>query len=362
MLESCERFMYYHVIINDGDIMKPKKCMLILAAVAILSLSLTHSACTIEDTQHGFGGCERCHPDVAANFTTSLHYTGAGMMDEYERGAAGHFGIDMDEYYSKWKCAGCHAVTCTKCHPGQNMYESHLYEVTIKTCEQCHAKKQTSTYVGDMPGHKSKGPNADVHYEYGLDCTDCHTASEIHGTGIEYDTQLAAVVVECEGCHKDVTESRSHTVHGDKIGCIACHTGWSLTCNGCHIDTRKGTKPTADEFYLGVDKDGQVTTFLKMEATIGNDTHTGYGAWYSHTITSTGKQCEFCHENEKVLLAGCEGQMLGEGGSLIPQATIDRIIGADITPPSGAKTIPGFAGLFVAVIIGIVYLTVRRRK
>ena len=298
------------------------------AIFVLVALAFSCYSCAADD---GFGGCENCHPDIAKNFNTSLHHTGSGMYDEYERGAAGHFDIDMDEYYEKWKCDRCHAVTCTNCHPGQNMYESHLYEVTIDTCEPCHKKKQTSTYVGDMPMHKSKGPNADVHYERGLECDDCHAASEIHGTGIDYATQLEATNVECEGCHKDVTESRSHTVHDDKLDCTACHTGWMLTCNGCHMDTRKGMTTSSEEFLLGVNKDGKVATFLKMDATIGNETHHGYGEWYAHTTSATGKECKFCHENPDVLGQGLDGQMIGEGGSLFDQATIDRILAADLT-------------------------------
>ena len=286
---------------------------------------MTAACCTAEDD------CGRCHQDIVDNFSTSLHHTGLGMFDEYEKGAAGHFNIDMDEYYDKFKCARCHAVSCTDCHPGQNMYESHLYEVTIETCEPCHDKKQTSTYVGDMPMHKAKGGNADVHYKRGLECDDCHASDELHGTGEKYATQLEATNVECSGCHKDLEESRSHTVHDDKLECISCHSGWCLTCNGCHLDTRKGMKATADEFYLGVNNDGKVTTFLRMGATIGNETHLGFGEWNSHTITSEGKDCAFCHENPEVLCEGVSAQIVGEGGSLLSQETIDRILAADLT-------------------------------
>lgn len=302
--------------------MKETRNMLI---AVVLSVLITAVGCTADDD------CGRCHSAIVDDFETSLHHTGLGMFDEYEKGAAGHFDIEMDEYYDKFKCAKCHAVSCTDCHPGQNMYESHLYEVSIDTCAKCHAKKQTSTYVGDMPMHKSVGGNADIHHERGLDCTDCHAASELHGTGDKYDTQLEATNVECEGCHKDVTESRSHTVHDGKLECISCHTGWMLTCENCHLDTRKGMTVTAEKYLLGINKDGQVTTFLNMEATVGNDTHYGYGEWYAHTTSATGKECVFCHENPDVLGQGLEGQIIGEGGALLDQETIDRVLAADLT-------------------------------
>ena len=255
------------------------------------------------------------------------------MYDEYEKGAAGHFNISMPEYYEKFNCDKCHAVSCTNCHPGTNMFESHLYEVTIDTCEKCHAKKQTSTYVGDFPMHKNPGPSADVHYERGLDCTDCHAASELHGTGDKYDTQLEAVNVECTGCHKDISESRSHTIHEDTLDCISCHTSWMLTCQICHLDTRKGMTVTAEEYLLGIGNDGKVTTFLIMDAHLGNDTHSGFGEWQAHTISAVGKDCEFCHDDPTVLGQGLEGDIIGEGGSLMPQDMIDRVLAADLSKP-----------------------------
>lgn len=300
-----------------------KKTKNILLLIILLSVTIT--ICTAEDD------CGRCHQDIVANFTTSLHYTGSGMYNEYEKGAAGHFDINMDEYYDQWKCARCHAVSCTDCHPGSNMYESHLYEVTIDTCDPCHKKKQTSTYIGDLPMHKNSGKNADVHYEAGLLCQDCHAADVIHGDGNIYATQLEATVVECEGCHKDVTETRSHTVHDGKVDCISCHQGWMLTCQNCHLDTRKGMTVSSDEYLLGMNVNGKVTTFMRMEATIGNETHTGFGEWNSHTITAEGKQCEFCHNDINRYPTDYEAQIIGEGGSLIPQETINRILTADLS-------------------------------
>ena len=91
-----------------------------ISLVLMVALALMIAAvCTAEE-------CDRCHQDIVDDFETSLHHTGLGMYDEYELGAAGHFDIEMDEYYEKFKCAKCHAVSCTNCHPGSNMYESHL--------------------------------------------------------------------------------------------------------------------------------------------------------------------------------------------------------------------------------------------
>jgi len=330
-----------------------KQIMTVMVLVAFL---LSVSSCTAAANPPDFGGCERCHADIAENFNTSLHHTGSGMYEEYERGAAGHFDIDMCDYYDKFNCSKCHAVTCTSCHVGENMFESHRSEITVATCDPCHKKKQTSTYAGEMPMHKPYEGNADIHYEMGFMCQDCHNAEELHGTGVKYDTQLAATTTECEDCHVAFkTSIEAHTIHEGKLKCITCHTGWSLTCNECHLETRQGMKPVGDEFYLGIADDGMVTTFLKMDAEYKGDVHTGYGEWFSHTITSEAKDCAFCHENPAVLCDGVEiDQMVGEGGSMIPQAMIDRVLAVDIGDRGVVQDDkPGYLSRFGSWISGL---------
>ena len=169
--------------------------ILVLTAVVVISASVAGMVLAAVSSPPDFGGCEACHSEIAENFATSLHYTGAGMKGEYEKFAAKEFGIDMDEYYAEWNCSKCHATTCEKCHEG-----GHGAEITIDTCDQCHFRKQAG-FVGDMPAHKDKGPNADIHYEQGLTCIDCHTAEEMHGDGTVYTSQLEAVTTKCEDCH-----------------------------------------------------------------------------------------------------------------------------------------------------------------
>ena len=350
--------------------MKQIKNFVILITIVFLSLSVMTSALATEESQPDFGRCEMCHSEITANFSTSLHYNAYGMRGEYEEGAAGHYGIDMDIFYEEGNCGKCHVTTCTICH-GE---DGHRHEITIDTCDPCHLKKQTSLYVGDMPAHKSKGPHADIHYEKGLICTDCHSAEEMHGDGNTYEHQMQAVTTACEDCHispgkvvKDMevkqytTEIPAHETHDGTLACTACHTGWTTTCVNCHLETRKVDGIVIDEFYLAVGSDGLIKPFLKMSTSYGDETHVGYGSWMPHTITDKPKDCAFCHENREVLCEGCEGQMLGEGGAFIPQDTIDRIIGAHVTPtPTTEEGIPGFG--FAVAFIGLVSVVLLFRR
>ncbi|MDY6865754.1 MAG: cytochrome c3 family protein [Halobacteriota archaeon] len=370
---------------------------LMLMVLALLLVSIAGTTAIAED----FGGCEQCHADVAESFTTSLHYTGAGMKSEYETGAAGHFDIDMDEYYSDWNCSSCHATTCEKCHEGYPDGHTYTGEVnmSIDTCDQCHFKKQTATFIGDMPVHKSEGPHADIHYEKGLTCVDCHTAEEMHGDGSSDSTMLEAVTTSCEDCHSSpgktvkgmevkqyLTDNSAHKTHDGKLDCTACHSGWMLTCENCHLDTREGTTFDATQYYLGVGSDGKITPFIKMTAMDEfNATHIGWGEWFPHTVTDDAKDCAFCHENKEVFCEGCDGQILGKGGSFISQEKIDKIYWAaaateeptstpkpTATPTTATETpteaaadesTPGFEALFgITGLLAVAYLVIRFRR
>jgi len=369
-----------------STIAKIVKKILPLMIFVVLSVSLVSVAIAAGEE---FGGCS-CHSGVIENFTTSLHYTGAGMKGEYEKYAAKHFGIDMDEYYAKWNCSKCHATTCEKCH-GEDPHKEDLSK-SMSTCDQCHFKKQTSTFVGEIPAHGKipiEGAEvahpADIHYEKGLTCTDCHTAEDMHGSGEAVASQLEAVKTSCEDCHKSpgktvkgmpVTQYSpdvsAHKIHGDKLDCTACHSGWAPKCVNCHLDTRKGTKVVIDDFHLAIGADGKIKPFMNMTTAYDNATHTGYGEWFPHTVTDKAKECADCHENPEVLCKGCEGEILGEGGSFIPQETINRVLAVEIpaeTPaPTPAETPaptpkpPGFELIFAVIAIAVVVFLAKCRR
>jgi len=147
--------------------------------------------------------------------------------------------------------------------------------------------------------------------------------------------------------------------------------GWSPRCVDCHLDTREGTHVEIDDFHLAIGADGKIKPFMNMTATYDNATHTGYGAWFPHTITDKAKECADCHENPEVLLSeGLEGDILGEGGSFIPQETVDKVLEVEMpaapaetpteTPPA-TPTPPGFELIFAVIAIAVVVLLAKRR-
>jgi len=266
--------------------------------------------------------CASCHPEIVANYITSLHYTGAGMPATYIEGAAGHFGIDMDEFYSDGNCANCHAESCYDCHSLTPHNDDTVSE--IETCDKCHMKKQ-STFSGFMPKYSKEGPSADVHYNLGFKCVDCHSSSEIHGDGNTYTDMTEAVKVECEDCHKQDLTIGAHATHENTLDCAACHMAWMPTCVNCHLETRKTDEIVIDKFYLLRAGDGEIKPFLQMSSSVGDEMHIAYSEYFAHTVTDEPHDCEFCHD-DRTRFEVEPGHMLGpEGAHPVSRETLNRI-------------------------------------
>ena len=159
----------------------------------------------------------------------------------------------MVDYYRK-ECARCHVWTdgakhrgdrraggCASCHvlySNDAFYEGddptifkdeidrplrHQIVRTIPSvqCTRCHTrgKRIGTSFVGIMESpyqspwrkdgtaqaklHKKRyfHIGADVHFERGIECSDCHTSIDVHGDGNIYPTTDHAVEIECQDCH-----------------------------------------------------------------------------------------------------------------------------------------------------------------
>ena len=159
----------------------------------------------------------------------------------------------MVDYYRK-ECARCHVWTdgakhrgdrraggCSSCHC---LYSNDAYHegddpaifrdegdrplrheivrtIPSVQCTRCHTrgKRIGTSFVGIMefpyqsPWRHDATPQlklhnkryfhvgADLHFERGIECSDCHTSIDVHGDGNIYPTTDHAVEIECEDCH-----------------------------------------------------------------------------------------------------------------------------------------------------------------
>ncbi|WP_298442011.1 multiheme c-type cytochrome [uncultured Ferrimonas sp.] len=71
---------------------------------------------------------------------------------------------------------------------------------------------------GKLHGKHYNFLQADLHYDAGLSCIDCHTKNEMHGDGYLYEKKEHAVEIRCATCHGTTTTPATlKTTHGDKM-------------------------------------------------------------------------------------------------------------------------------------------------
>lgn len=251
---------------------------------------------------------EACMPTF---FAKSLHFTGEGMRYWYEE--QGGFMEITGIPYDDLGCKSCHVKSCDQCHAEQTP-EGMAFSVEkarkMDTCMPCHSREGL-TFKFD----KEKDM-LDVHIAAAMACADCHSASDVHGDGTFRQSMRAegAVEAECEGCHieKQPMEAqydsamRSHTVHGDKLDCAACHVSNTTACMNCHFNAmletgkKEGNFIPVKEWTLLINYDDKVTSASAMTLVYNDKPFLGYMPYYTHSVSGNARTCDECHANEAV--------------------------------------------------------------
>jgi hypothetical protein len=235
-------------------------------------------------------------------FKTSLHHTVNGMAYWYAQENGGLEKITAIPYF-ELDCQNCH-VKCDQCHlaekEGIKVYDTEK-SLQTETCLVCHSREKSMMKID------KEANQMDVHIAAGLKCMDCHSAREIHGDGTKYLSmkQPGAMDTKCEKCHEELSENVSHSVHGEKVDCKACHERHVLSCTNCHMQTliKEGKRvaiPTSDWIFL-MNYENKVTsanmqTFVVPE----NKTFLMFAPQHTHSVMDKGRQCNECHATEIV--------------------------------------------------------------
>ena len=279
--------------------------------------------------------CASCHGEISKTYKLSLHYTTGGM-----RGVTARFSDSETKTFNtkvfEQSCRSCHA-SCGDCHvkvpavSGVNLglIDGHKFvrKDEGKTCALCHGGRVYPEYTGEYGGM------ADVHYQRGMLCTDCHTGAQLHGDGNAYaNRREVANRPTCIGCH-DPTEGSemavgTHGEHGDGdwVSCQACHSAAAYrNCSSCHLG--KGATATP-AIHLGRNprNPDQLTT-LRLIPTVRNtflsagikqekfDALPNYWDAAPHNIrkrTDRTRDCDVCHVEKEYFLTE---EKLIQGGS-----------------------------------------------
>jgi hypothetical protein len=189
-------------------------------------------------------------------------------------------------------------------------------KMTVDQCQHCHNRggRTGVSYKGMMESDGYGTPytedgdkqgklhgkhynflEADLHYDAGMSCIDCHTKNEMHGDGYLYTKKEHALEIRCVSCHGTPTteatlktsrdmplnnlkrEGKTETLtknhdgkklnvpqlkdkelskegyvamvkiasHMEKMECSTCHAAWAPQCYGCHAK-QDISKPNGD--------------------------------------------------------------------------------------------------------------------
>lgn len=249
----------------------------------------------INQTRFAFGAQEKPLP---------LHAVvdGDGLTQVPPRSVSGNLGDDL----LRRSCLRCHLYTtgsqrwgehhgqgCSACHvaypnseDGKPRYHALVKNAGMTACLKCHnANHVGADFVGlfekdyhrgfrspimegrqppTIYGAEQHRLSPDLHFRAGMQCTDCHTTDEIHGSGKVPGSPETPVRISCAGCHvrgdhpailtdadgkftllkgkgrpvpRWNAQSIPHSVdaHQKRLTCSACHAAWSFQDYGLHL-------------------------------------------------------------------------------------------------------------------------------
>lgn len=236
-------------------------------------------------------------------FPTSLHARGPsdGRESVYDDGPGRLTGVP----YRDLPCENCHAETYADGTP----VDAASYE---PGCGDCHATPGDAVPQDRCLGcHGIDFERPGVHREAGLECMDCHTDNDVHGTGEIFETMYDpdAVEADCVACHQEVSSDAltAHDLHRDSVDCGAFHLETAETCYSCHLESyiegghqdRVLTKH--DGFLMLVnDKSGRVHAATYQTIPWKGKAFVGILPNFNHTIVSAedARRCADCHDND----------------------------------------------------------------
>ncbi|WP_153916802.1 multiheme c-type cytochrome [Shewanella sp. TC10] len=234
------------------------------------------------DGDYRASGCAACHVEYSNNAT----YEGDDKaIDKSKKDRPRKH--KMTTKITVNQCAHCHNRGGRSGMSYQGMMESDGYGTPYT---------ETGGKQGKLHGKHYNFLEADLHFDAGMSCIDCHTKAEMHGDGYLYTKKNHALEVRCESCHgtsssdatlktardnpmvhlkrngKKVTlttkiEGKELNVpqlyknkelseegyvamvkiasHMEKMECSTCHAAWAPQCYGCHATQNVG-KPNGD--------------------------------------------------------------------------------------------------------------------
>jgi len=177
----------------------------------------------IDESSRG-GGCSACHLDYGDRAREELARRGRPGLTPLAPRAHPQISARIPEQ----ACFGCHSRSGRIATNYEGWHETRLDEDAVR---QAPGAREKYRVLAD--GRVFEKMPADVHFEKGLVCTDCHVAAEVMGDGRFHPHEENAVTVACTDCHSArPPATRSFTELDEETQKI-------VTLRGLHIPDRR---------------------------------------------------------------------------------------------------------------------------
>ncbi|KQI70700.1 hypothetical protein AN191_16695 [Loktanella sp. 5RATIMAR09] len=275
--------------------------------------------------------CASCHADQAERHETSLHGTLSGMAHALRLRSGDENFHTLDPMWQA-DCASCHA-DCSDCHVtlpqavGGGLLSGHEFfgrPPMDLTCASCHGSRAGAEYLG-----LHEGIAADVHFEAGMHCVDCHT-NDLHGDGTLYETRWQVEGrAQCTDCHAALPNRSvpAHMTGHDDVSCQVCHAQPYQGCFDCHSGEEDGAyfrRAGSKSLDLTIGRntaEGYPYGFVTLRSNpVARDSFDHFGAgllphfddyptWKTaaphniRRVTEQNRTCAGCHDNPDLYLS-----------------------------------------------------------
>jgi len=235
--------------------------------------------------------------------------------------------------------SGVPTETCSTCHNRgkrigvsyQGLMETE-YKSTFDEDGNAQPKLHTKRYL-----HMK----ADIHFQKGMLCQDCHTSNDLHGDGFLSGANLGAVEVECQDCHGTTKkypwelplgysdEFNTTEAHGEARGVASSvaeylkqgyvpkpEDGYILTARGNPLPkaVKKGNKILM-HLASGKDVELKPLKLLKEEEALSKNALVAMDSIDAHT---SKMECYTCHATWAPQCYGCHVKVDYSGGKKNP--------------------------------------------
>jgi len=154
-------------------------------------------------------------------------------------------------------------TACLKCHNSNHVGADYVGLFEKDSHRGFRSPFVEGRHAPRIYGSEQHRLAADVHFRVGMECMDCHTIEEVHGSGNAPESPYNNVQTTCESCHvrgdhpavmrekngeMKLVRGQGRTVpawnpdliphkipeHG-RVRCSACHAAWSFQDYGFHL-------------------------------------------------------------------------------------------------------------------------------